>query len=462
MPVTQRDAPSYYVRAVPDGSGGPALRVDLSQRVLSFKYDDEERRADKLTITVDNYDLSLFDDPAFKKGMILEAQWGYPGNMAPARELVVTSIKGGLQLTVVANAKSLLLNRVVRNRRFERVRRSDVVRQIATTAGYSGEALDIEETPTVLESIQQGRLTDAQLLRRLADLEGFEFYVDYSGFHWHARRFGQRPLRVLRYFIDQRGEILSFDIENDVTARPKPGRTRLRGRDPINRSDIDASEDDATDSGRSALAAITDIVAPSGTADQSESQQAAESSTFERVDAETRQTRIEAQVAGEETLCCSAPNQEVAQREARARFRKLQQTAVKMRCDVIGDPGLLSKTVVEVQGLGQRLSGKYYVKQVATSIDASGGYKQTLTLISDGSGGHSTSSQLARGLDLVNPGPQTRGRVNRQEPAPGAQQNQQPGAEEPPQLVPVEQVNEETRQTEIVYTDPQGQSREST
>jgi uncharacterized protein len=382
--VTRRDNPRFFVRALPDGTSGQALRIDLADRIVSFKYSDEERRADKFEIMVDNNDLVFFDDPVFAKGMILEVSWGYPGNMAPTRKCVVTSIKGGRQLTVTANAMSLLLNTVVKNRLFENLTRSQVVEQIADEAGYGSDARDIEDTEVVQPSIQQGRMTDAQLVRRLADLEGFEFYVDHEGFHFHRRRMGQGPARIFKYFTDQVGEILDFSIENDITVRPRPGRVVARGRDPVQRSDINATVDDASDTDRSTTGAIREFNDP-----------------------ESAQSRIEGHVAAVETTTTSARDAATAQRQARGRFRRLQQTAVKMKLDIIGDPSLISKTIIEVQGMGRRLSGRYYVRKVETTIDM-GGYKQTLDCISDGHGGHSTTSTRARGLDLIEPGRQSR------------------------------------------------------
>ncbi len=429
MPA-DRSAPRIFLRAAPSGTGGEALRVDLAARLLSMQYDDEERRADKLTLALDNYDLALYDDPAFRKGMELEVAWGYAGNMTPVRTVVVTSIKGALTVNVEANARSLLLNTVTRNRRFEHMRRSDIVRQIANEAGYTQEdVLDIEETPNVLESVQQARLTDAQFVRRLANLEGFQFFVDQTGFHFHRRRVGQAPTKTLVWFVDRSGTITDFNIDNDITARPTPGRTRLRGRDSLARADIDVHGDDAQDAGRPTLSTVREVIDP-----------------------ESGRARIEASVGAEETLPTSAGDAATAQREATGRFRRQEQTAVRLSLDCIGDPGLLAKTVVEVQGLGRRLSQRYYVKKASTKIDG-GGYMVKLTTISDGSGGHSTESRLAQGLSLLDPGPPTSGRPNTAPASDGAEPTE--GAP----LEPREEIDPEGGGSRIRYVDSRGRAQ---
>lgn len=429
--MADRSAPRIFIRAAPSGVGGEALRVDLAGRLTSMTYDDEERRADKLTLELDNYDLALYDDPAFKKGMELEVAWGYAGNMTPVRTVIVTSIKGGLAVTVEANARSLLMNTVTRNRRFEHMRRSDVVRQIANEAGYvQDDVLDIEETPHVLESVQQARLTDAQFIRRLANLEGFQFFVDQTGFHFHRRRVGQAPAKVLVWFTDRTGTIRDFNVENDITARPRPGRTRLQGRDSLARADIDVHSDDSEDADRPTLSPVREVIDP-----------------------ESGRARIE--VGAEETLPTSAGDAASAQREATGRFRRHEQMAVKLTLECVGDPGLLAKTVIEVQGLGRRMSQRYYVKKASTKIDG-GGYLVSLTTVSDGSGGHSTESTLARGLSLLDPGPPTSGRPNTA-PAPEGASDAAPTEGAP--LEPREEIDPEGGGSRTRYVDSRGRAR---
>jgi len=421
----RRTAPTYFVRALPDGTRGPAHRLEeLHAKITDFRFDDEERRADKLVFTLDNYNLELFDDPAFKKGMLLDVSWGYPSNMAPSRVCVVRRITGASALKIEALGESILLHRTGKTRSFENVRRSDVVRQIADEAGYGAEVRDIEETPVIYPVISQAGLTDAQLLLRLARREGFEFYVDHSGFHWHRRRTGMAPVRVLHYFTDPgRGDVITFDIENDITARP--GRVRRQGRDPLEGTDIDETADDSSDDERTTLAPIRIIVDP-----------------------ETRDSRTEVLSGSEEVATTSAPDATTARREAVGRFRRVQQTAIKMKMTIVGDPSMLAKTIVEVRGMGQRLSVKYYVKKCSHVVAASG-YTCELELVSDGDGGHSTESRTARGLELLDPGPATRAQPN----ATTAPENPTGEPQEAEPLEPTIVVDAETRATRTEFRD---------
>ncbi len=356
MTVRPRSEPCFYVKVAPEG--GSSERVDLSQKVLSFQFEDAEKKADKLVITVDNWDLANFDDPVWRKGNIIEVAWGYPGEMAPAREVVIQSVKGFQTLNIEGHAKSVLMNKVARCRTFENKSRSDVARALAQENGYSASMQDIEDSGEVLPAITQARMTDAQFLRRLANQEGFEFYVDFDGFHFHQRRLGQRPVRVIRWYTaPEVGEVISINIENDVTA--KPGAVRVAGRDPMKRKDIDEKGTNSTTK-RDTLGDVIELVDP-----------------------ETGSTSLAKRNVSEEVRPSADASSGTAKKQADAQFRRAQQTTVELSATVLGDPSLLAKTVVEFQGLGQRLSGKYYVKEAKHKIDGSG-YTVELKCLRDG------------------------------------------------------------------------------
>jgi phage protein D len=432
--MTERSAPTFFVRCLPDGAGGPAPRVDdITALITSFKYEDFERRADKLTLSVVNSDLAFFDDPAFRRGMMLEATWGYPGNMAPARQCIVQRITGGRVLQVEALARSVLMNLRTRVRTFTNMTRADVASQIASENGYGLELQVIEDTEIRYPTITQARLTDAQFLMRLARMEGFEFFVDVDGFHWHRRNVAASPVRTFRYFTSEVGEILDFSIENDVTARP--GRVRARGRNLTERTDIDEQADDQSDADRTVLATTREVI------------------DFEQ-GTTTTVTQTERNVGSEEVRTTSAPDAQTARREAVGRFRRVQQTAVKMTLQLVGDPSLLAKTVVAVEGLGQRLSGRYYVQQVTHEI--TGAYRMSAKVVSDGAGGHSTESRAARGLELLEQASRTAAHPNTQEGPPAA--TGAPTEQEGQPLEQVEVIDNETGTTRTQYRDTRGRA----
>ena len=377
MPISDRSAPLLLVKLeTNDGE----FRV-VTDSIRSFKYTDRERAADVLKLTVDNDDLSQFDDPLWRKGGKLRVTWGYPGAMSPERTVVITSVKGFRELQIEANALSVVMNTVVRCRSFENTTITEVARTIATENGFGPDLQIIDVIDEVQEVISQARLTDAQFLRRWASRVGFEFWVDFDGLHFHERRIGDAPVRVLHYYGDPgQGDIIGEPtIENDLTARP--GRVRVQGRNPETREDIEGIGDNDSDPNRPTAAPIVEIIDPdTGNA-----------------------TTVERTLASEDVVPTADATSAAVRRRARARFRRTQQVAVKMSLPIVGDPLLLAKTIVEIRGMGQRLSIRYYTTEVEHDL-GTGGYACKLKLVSDGHGGHSTTSRRAQGLSLVQAG----------------------------------------------------------
>jgi phage protein D len=406
--VLPRSAPTFLVKVIPEGS--EAQGIDLSDRVLSFSYEDSDEKADRLILSVDNYDLSNFDDPVFVKGNILEVTWGFAGNTAPPRQVVIEKVTGFQTLNVEGHGLGVLMNKVTKSRVFESVRRSDVVRQIASENGYGPLVQDIDDTQAVLPSVSQAGLTDAAFLRGLADREGFSFFVDFDGLHFHRRRLGQPPIRSLEYFTaPQVGEVVAIRIENDVTA--KPGAVTLAGRDPIAKTDIlETGSNDTTS--RDSLAPVLEVVDP-----------------------ETGATHLESRLASEATQPTSLPTSDLAKTQADGAYRQVQETAVELSATVLGDPSLLAKTVVELRGLGLRLSGNYFVKESKHKIDGSGGYLVELRCLRDGTGATADGAGA---------------------PSSGRQNDGSADSSDPDALTPIEAVDQETGQTSIQYRDNRG------
>lgn len=402
-----RSEPAFFVRLKPQEGGSE----DLSLKVRSFNFTDSEKKADKLVLAVDNDDLSNFDDPTWAKGNVLEFVWGYAGRLSLPREAVIEKVTGFRTLKVEAHAKSVLLDREVKNQIFENVSRSNVAGAIAADHGFTGSRQDIEETEEIFPSITQARLTDARFLKRLADREGFEFYVDFDGFHFHQRRIGQKPIRVYRYSIDPDAtEITNINITNDVTA--KPGAVRLKGRDPVAKKDIDQRGSDS-ETERDAAAPVIEIVSP-----------------------ETGETFLK-NLGTEDIRPTPQTSDKSVKREADARFRKTQQTTVKLTMSAVGDQDQLAKTVIEIRNISKRLSGLYYVKEAAHTI--SNGYSMTLTCIRDG---HSEFRGLNRAVDSAK------------------KTNKATGEDaDPNKLEEIESVDPETGDTKIEYKDSRGRRR---
>lgn len=360
--------------------------TDVSDRVVSLQFEDNEQKSDKLTLVVDNFDLSQFDDPLFERGNIIEFTYGYADALAPIREAVIRSVKGGAQLTIEAHGKDVIMDRVKRRQAWTNITRSGVVQEIAERNGYPVEQQAIEETEVVYETLVQPNLTDAQFLRKLARKQGFEFFVDYDGLHWHKRNVEQAPIREVIYYVDPgHGDVLSFNVENDLTR--KPARIRIKGTNPSTGEQFSVHADSATETDRDVLQPTT----------VTEDLLFIDPVSGARRDGEREVTVspgiTEQPIAYEQDVVVPVLTKEEAQVEASHRYRKAQQRSVKLTLTLVGDALLLGKSVIQCTGFGKAVSGRYYVQQVVHMISSGGPYTMTSKCITDGFG----SGQRGRG-----------------------------------------------------------------
>ncbi|MFI5299204.1 MAG: phage late control D family protein [Polyangiales bacterium] len=387
MAPRDRSAPGVRLALYADAKATSGTPLDFGMRLLGLTFEDCDDKADKLTLQLDNFDLSLLSREELMGGAILEASWGYPGAMSPPRRCLVRSLKGFQQLTIEAQSLGVLIDQVARTRGFEGMTRSAVVRAIAREHGFDDSAVDVEDTTATLDVLNQAAETDARFLRRLAAREGFVFYVDASGLHWRRRRLDTPPTHVFTWYGGDRGDLLSVNVDSDLVKRA--GSVTVQARDPIAKTTVTSSSSAATAS-RPTLGDVVEVVDPTSGA----------SSILER--------NATASVASS-----SAATPAGASREAEARFVAAEREAVKLTVMVVGDPTIEAKTIVELRGISPLLSGKYYVIE-AKHLLQGGAYTCELKLRRDGKG-RTTGATAA---DAV--APQTGEKNTATSPAPGA------------------------------------------
>lgn len=396
--MTQRSEPIIFVKIVPRGTKG--IRVDLTNRVIGWTFDDNESKADKLTLTVDNWDLSSFDTRVWAKGTVIEFSFGYVGNMAPARQLVIKSVKGATKLKIEAYSKAYLMDRLARCRVFENLTVSEAVERIAGENGFGESVRDIEDTKEKIPFLTQAAISDAKFLRRMAAREGFEFYVDFDGLHFHKRRVGQRPLKSLVWYSDNTGTLKDFNIDNDVASQPS--FTRTSGRDPKKKKNFSVEVDHTKDFSPTLGASEVDAASAAGEFAFNIGAIAMKASSGFAVQKHLNKTgvirtRSVAQLPNNAKFTIGrtgTPTKAIAKRGAKGKGFKRRHLAIKMKAIAVGDPQILAKSVVRIEGVGKRLSGNYYVK--SASHKGGAGYVTNLKLLRDGHNEQRESATLFR------------------------------------------------------------------
>ena len=368
MTIIDRRAPGVRISVLPSERSSAGEPLDLQNRILAFSYEDSEQKADRMIVQLDNQDLSLFSRAELMGGALLEVSWGYPGAMAPSRRVVIKKFRGFTTLNLEGLALAVLLRREAKTRQWEHTTRSEVVRSIAAEYGYSGPFLELEDTAEVLD-LQQTAESDAHFLRRLAVKEGFLFYIDDSGLHFHPRRQHQAPQHLFVWYAGQ-ANVLSVSVESDLLQRA--GKVVVKGRNPLTRTTIVASASSAT-TARTTLG-----------------------ETLEVVDPETGTTSLQQRNATAIVRPSAVSREKSIQQEADTRFRTAERTTIKLSMQVVGDPTLRAKSLVEVRGISPLLSGLYYVTEVKHQISGAG-YVCDLALTRDGLGTQPTSNVAPQG-----------------------------------------------------------------
>jgi len=359
--VTGRaDTVAIRLRSLPSERARTGAPIDVQGRVLQLTFEDSISKSDKATLQLDNSDLALFDRAELAGGALWELSWGYPDAMAAPRRVVVRKLTGFETLTVEAHSLGVLMDRQTRTRTFRTLRRTEIARAIAREHGYDGALVHIDDDGPVLDTIVQAGESDSRFLRRLAHLEGREFTVDESGFRFERPKKQRGPARVFTWRDPTRGDVLSIHVESNLAARV--GRVEARGRDLLRKQDVATSATkDSTP--RPTLAPVVEVVEP--------------------VDPETGASALTVRTSTLEVRPLSPVPAAEAQARAHARFAQAETPSVKLAMQVIGDAGLAAGQVVEMRGIGRRLSGLYRLVEVKHQVSGTG-YVCDLSLRRDG------------------------------------------------------------------------------
>lgn len=330
----------------------------LTTRLTEFTFSDDDRKKDKCCFKFRNEDCLLLDAPAFAKGQKFLVTFGWPGAMSAPRRMVVVGIKGADPVEVTCHCTLELLDLYPKNRREEGLTDSEFVRKVADEYGYKGTLVDIEETSVVREVLIQPNITDARMLHRLAVQNGFIFYMDEAGLHWHKRRTGVDPIRSFIYRGDPGvGSILetpSIEVKLDAGVET----VRVHARDPITGAPV-LGEAGSAEAGATSLG-NEDMTGDLGT---------------------YVSNRI-ARAMSDEDHAGGIMTQEEAQATAEARYRETAIGRYKMELKIIGDAQLPAKSIVDVWGVSDTFDGLYYVQAAEHEI-TNGSFTTSLKLVKD-------------------------------------------------------------------------------
>lgn len=374
----RRDRPIYSVKCYPEGKKGRVL--DLSKHVLSFMYLDRSTKADRLELKVNNSDLRYFDDPVWRKGVILEVSWGYPGNMSEPSLCVIKKVTGGVELKVEALGQGILLHQIKKCRTFKNTTLQKLADQLQfeyqDILMYEAAVQKDPKMQTTAHSLQiihatQAAQTDAEFLQRQARKFGLVFSVNKKGkieFFDPGEHMKKAPTRTITW-RGGTGDWESFQIDNDLTSLL--GAVTTKAIDTKTKGSVEGRADNQS-TARPGLMPVQEAVcrakAVSGVTGQTH---------YRTVACES----VETTTAGE-------AGKEQVQAKADGKFKASQRAQIKLEGSLIGDPYLAAKQNIVINGLGKRCSGVYHLIQVRHEIAHHGKYVTHFVAKGDGHGGY--------------------------------------------------------------------------
>lgn len=345
------------LRVMVNGSG---LEGDVSAHVLSVSVVREPGVPSRCDITLANplpeMRWTHSDDwKLFQEGNAVEVAMGYADDLRPVFDGEVTGMtpsfpeSGGPTLQVQAHDRLHRLQVVRRERTLTRGKYELLVKQIAGAANLTP-AVD-DTGPEHPYMVQSGR-TDYDFLRALAKVIGFEVFVEGKTLHFRRPESTAAPALALAWGSAAAAGPLpglpgvpvyplrSFSPTLD--ARQQVTEVVVVGQDPLSRETFEgrATARDVPAAGREPAADVA--VRAFG-------------------------VRNELRV-GDEPVATQAE----ARQRARAIFAEKAMQLVRGSGATIGLPELKPGTTVQLEGLGPRFGGRYYVSRVTHRMDGGG------------------------------------------------------------------------------------------
>jgi phage protein D len=344
--------------------GGVADAPGSEGRMLSWSFDEKEKGACKGQLELRNFDQRFPDDPMFDRGVTVYVSWGEAGDMTEEHQLVVTDWTPGPTFIVELLDQGMTANKLPVDHTYDGLTYSGIVEKIADRMGYTYDQQDIQESGAIVESVSQNNRTDWQMLGFLANKLKWVWGITPAGLFFHERRLNQAPVLAISYFqgVDSGVRMTGFP-KFDKPPAAQPGAVTLKGKDAVTKKPFEVRADDKSTAGRPGIA-----------------------DTLEVWDKATGDETLRAKVASEIVAPTTVGTKAEAETKAKGLFKASTGNPVKCDVTITGEAKLRTKVVVELRGIGRRLSGNYYVSEIKHEVKP-GIFSQVLKCRRDGTNG---------------------------------------------------------------------------
>ncbi|MBI3726024.1 hypothetical protein HY251_19010 [bacterium] len=160
---------------------GSKVKDSVKAAVIQITVDERVDQASVCTIELRDEGAMLSDGKKFKIGSDLKVELGYVGATKAVFEGEITGWRGAFprrgpqQLTVIALDRFHRMRRTRKRRSFLKMKDSEIAEQVAGDYGFS---TDTKATPVKHDYVLQANQSDADFLLERAALFGYELYID--------------------------------------------------------------------------------------------------------------------------------------------------------------------------------------------------------------------------------------------------------------------------------------------
>ena len=350
--MTARDrfdtlAPEFSVKI-----NDAALPNDALADLIGLTVLEDVDAVSMFTLTLSGWDTvqmkaKWIDDPLFREGNPVELGFGYRDQVPPMMTGDITGIEPTFMLTqaptltVRGHDRRHQLMRSRRTRTFTNCKDSDIASRVAGEAGLSA---DVHDSGASLPYVLQHNQTDLEFLGMRARRIGYEVTVQDRTLRFGPRATDGQPVLTLHREV----ELLEF-------------RPRLSTLEQV--SDFEVHGWSAQDK--------REIIGRARVGDESRLMGGSNSgpATVRRAFEPPPSARVSQPVH----------SQEEADQLASRAFIEMALRHIRADGLCTGEPRLRAGTVVQIGGLGERFSGRYYVTSVEHRFGRNKGYRTAFT-----------------------------------------------------------------------------------
>ena len=342
-PRSERLAPEFQVKI-----NGKAVPLEMRADLISASVLDDVDSAGMCSVTMHGWDgvkmePKWIDDDLFREGNPIEILMGYESTVASLFKGEITALEPAFHereppiFTVRGHDKRHRLIRQRRTRTFMNMKDSEIADRVAREAGLGS---DVESTSVKNAYVIQRNQTDFEFLLERAQRIGYEVFVEDNTLHFRSRGIDTKEVIRLRRDL----ELLEFLPR--LSSMGQVSEVVVRGWDPGGKKEIVARS-------------------KSGRKDTT-------------MGGSTSGPRAVQQSFGDDksvTVDMPVHTQEDADDFAKGLFSEMALGYIRAEGICIGEPTLRAGKNVQVEGIGRRFSGLYYVTSVVHKYTAKSGYR---------------------------------------------------------------------------------------